>query len=419
MNQEQSNIFSVSEISNRLKNMVETQFEGIAVRGEFSEVKRAASGHIYASLKDENAVMNVIIWRSAAEKLKVIPEDGLEVIAKGRMSTYPARSNYQMLISSIEVAGQGALLKLIEERRLKLAGEGLFDEARKKPIPKFPRKIAVVTSPTGAVIRDILHRVSERFPCHIELWPVLVQGEGAAAQVTKALKQINNLPDSDKPDIVIVARGGGALEDLMPFNDEALVRMVAELSIPVISAVGHETDTTLIDWAADLRAPTPTAAAEFATPQGQDWLDGLVRLQETLTKSLQRRVESETQKLDHTSFSLARNINLIMERSAARLKRLIPKGPSHVIDLNDQRLQNLSQRAHRAITQKIQTLNDRNDTLARLLKNTSFETVLDRGFVIVKNKQGSPVTQSSDLNKGDDLQLQFAKGRTRNATITD
>ena len=414
-----SAVLSVTDVSNRLKHMVETQFDGLSVRGEFSEVKRAASGHIYATLKDDQSVMNVIIWRTAAQRLSVAPEDGLEVIARGRLSTYPARSNYQMLINSIEVAGQGALLKLIEERRQKLAAEGLFDESRKQPIPKFPKKIAVVTSPTGAVIRDILHRLAERFPCHVELWPVLVQGATAAVKITNAINTIEGLPSHQKPDLVIVARGGGALEDLMPFNDEALVRAVANLSIPVISAVGHETDTTLIDFASDLRAPTPTAAAELATPDGAALLNSLSRVHQVLTRSLNRQVEQCMQKLDHASFKMDRNIARLMERATSRLHLLVPKGPKHIIALNVQKLASLSQRATRSVTLKIQKLQEQTNYYERLLKNTSFETVLDRGFVMIKDKKGVPVTNSTTLHKGDDLELQFAKGKTRTATITN
>lgn len=417
MNQNIANIFSVSELSNRLKHMVETQFDGISVRGEFSEVKRAASGHIYASLKDENALINVIIWRSTADKLAILPEDGLEVIARGRLSTYPARSNYQMLINSVEVAGQGALLKLIEERKQKLAQEGLFDPSRKKLLPKFPQHIAVVTSPTGAVIRDILHRLNERFPVHVQLWPVLVQGEGAAAQITKALLDINDL--NHKPDLVIVARGGGALEDLMPFNEESVVRAAARLTIPLISAVGHETDTTLIDWVSDLRAPTPTAAAELATPHAPTLLVNLDKMHTVIVRGLTRHLEQSAQKLDHLSFHLERLIHRIIERGFEHIHRLVPKGPSHVIALYQQKMDNMAARAHRAMAYFTKAHFDRLTSLARILESISFETVLERGFVMIRDPSGKPVTSSDALAKGDHLRLQFSKGRTRTATLTD
>ena len=261
--------FSVSELSGALKRSVEEAFGGVRVRGEISGFKRAASGHLYMALKDENAVLDAVCWRGVAQKLQHRPEEGLEVIATGRLTIYPGRSKYQLVIESIEPAGEGALLKLLEERRRLLAAEGLFDESRKQPIPFLPEVIGIVTSPTGAVIRDILHRLRERFPRRVLLWPVPVQGSGAAERMAQAVHGFNRqLPAGTvpKPDVLIIARGGGSLEDLWCFNEEIVVRAVAESAIPVISAVGHETDTTLIDHAADLRAPTPTGAAEMAVP---------------------------------------------------------------------------------------------------------------------------------------------------------
>ena len=260
---------SVSELSEAIKRTLEGRFERVRVRGEISGFKRAASGHLYMALKDENAVLDAVCWRGLAGRLTVAPEDGLEVVATGRITSYPGRSKYQIVIESLELAGEGALLKLLEERRKKLAAEGLFDPERKRPPPFLPTVIGVVTSPTGAVIRDILHRLSDRFPRRVLVWPVLVQGKGAAEQVAAAIEGFNRLePDGPvpRPDLIIVARGGGSLEDLWAFNEEVVVRAAAGSRIPLISAVGHETDTTLIDHAADLRAPTPTAAAEMAVP---------------------------------------------------------------------------------------------------------------------------------------------------------
>ena len=261
--------FSVSELSQALKRVVEGNFEHVRVRGEISGFKRAGSGHLYMSLKDENAVMDAVCWRGVAGRLQIQPEDGLEVIAVGRLTTYPARSRCQIVIEQLELAGEGALLKLLEARRRKLAAEGLFDQERKRPLPFLPEVIGVVTSPSGAVIRDILHRLADRFPRRVLLWPVLVQGEDAAAQVAAAIEGFNKLAPGGavpRPDLLIVARGGGSLEDLWSFNEEIVVRAAAASEIPLISAVGHETDTTLIDFAADRRAPTPTAAAEIAVP---------------------------------------------------------------------------------------------------------------------------------------------------------
>src|SRR6185437_10895202 len=261
--------YTVSELSAALKRTIEQGFSYVRVRGELSGWKRHSSGHCYFALKDTEAVIDGVCWRGTALKLALKPEDGMEVVCTGRLTTYPGRSKYQLVIETMELAGVGALLKLLEERRKRLAAEGLFAEERKKRLPFLPRVIGVVTSPTGAVIRDILHRLNDRFPRHVLLWPVAVQGEGAAQQVAAAIEGFNRLAPGGKvprPDLLIVARGGGSLEDLMAFNEEIVVRAAAASAIPLISAVGHETDTTLIDYASDRRAPTPTAAAEMAVP---------------------------------------------------------------------------------------------------------------------------------------------------------
>lgn len=268
--------YTVSEISQALKRTVEQTYTRVRIRGEVSGFKSAASGHRYMTLKDENAVLDAVSWRGT--KLGMEPEDGLEVIISGRLTTYPGRSKYQIIIEAMELAGEGALLKLLEERRRKFTEEGLFDEARKKDLPYLPEVIGVVTSPTGAVIRDILHRLRDRFPRHVLLWPVVVQGEGAAAQIAGAIEGFNGL-DGDvipRPDVLIIARGGGSLEDLWAFNEEIVVRAVAATDIPLISAVGHETDVTLIDFVADCRAPTPTAAAEMAVPVRSELAAGIM-----------------------------------------------------------------------------------------------------------------------------------------------
>jgi exodeoxyribonuclease VII large subunit len=256
--------FSVSELSRALKRTVEDSYPYVRVRGEVSGFKRAASGHLYMTLKDENAVLDAVCWRGTAGRLSIDPEDGLEVICTGKLTTYPGRSKYQIVVEQMEMAGEGALLKLLEDRRKKLAAEGLFDDSRKRELPYLPEVIGVVTSPTGAVIRDILHRLSDRFPRHVLLWPVLVQGDGAADQVTAAIEGFNRIEAGGsvpRPDLIIVARGGGSLEDLWAFNEENVVRAAAASDIPLISAVGHETDTTLIDFASDRRAPTPTTTS--------------------------------------------------------------------------------------------------------------------------------------------------------------
>src|ERR1700722_8348704 len=284
--------YSVSELSQAVKRHIESDFGHVRVRGEVSGFKRHSSGHCYLSLKDADAVLDAVIWRPLAQRLALKPEDGMEVVCTGRMTTYASRSKYQLVIEAVELAGIGALLKMLEERRKKLAAEGLFDDSRKRPLPYLPEVIGVVTSPTGAVIRDILHRLRDRFPRHVLVWPVPVQGENAAAAVAAAIEGFNALKpggEIPRPDLLIVARGGGSLEDLMAFNEEIVVRAAAASRIPLISAVGHETDTTLIDFAADQRAPTPTAAAEMAVPVKQEvWL-GIKQLDARLMGAMQRQ----------------------------------------------------------------------------------------------------------------------------------
>ena len=289
--------YSVSELSGSIKRTVETAFDQVRVRGEISGYRGPhSSGHAYFSLKDDRARIDAVIWKGTMSRLKVRPEEGMEVIATGKVTTFPGSSKYQIVVESLEPAGAGALMALLEERRRKLAAEGLFDADRKRPLPFLPRVIGVVTSPTGAVIRDILHRISDRFPVHVVVWPVKVQGEGSGNEVANAIRGFNAMtPDGSipRPDVLIVARGGGSLEDLWSFNDEVVVRAAAESAIPLISAVGHETDWTLIDHAADVRAPTPTGAAEMAVPvkaELQAQVSSLAaRLQGTTSRHMDRR----------------------------------------------------------------------------------------------------------------------------------
>ena len=293
---------SVSELSGALKRTVEDAFGHVRVRGEISGFKRHGSGHCYLTLKDENACIDGVIWRTSAASLRFSLEDGVEVIATGRLTTFPGRSKYQVVIERLELAGQGALMALLDKRRRALAAEGLFDESRKKRLPFSPKTIGVVTSPTGAVIRDILHRLADRCPCHVIVWPVPVQGEGAAAQIAAAVRGFDALPADGpvtRPDLIIVARGGGSIEDLWAFNEEEVVRAVAASSIPIVSAVGHETDTSLCDFAADVRAPTPTAAAEMAVPVRRDLLGQLRELGHRIERCAARAVERAGEQLEN------------------------------------------------------------------------------------------------------------------------
>ncbi len=292
-----SQALSVSELSNRLKRHVEDGFGRVRIRGEISGWKRVASGHCYLALKDDKAMIDGVLWKGSAAALAFAPEDGIEVIATGKLTTYPGRSKYQIVIDTMELAGAGAMFALLEKLKAKLAAEGLFEIARKRPLPFLPRTIGVVTSPTGAVIRDIIHRLSDRFPVRVIVWPVLVQGPGAAAAIASAVEGFSALSGPDRPDLVIVARGGGSIEDLWAFNEEPVVRAVAASAIPVISAVGHETDTTLCDFAADVRAPTPTAAAELAVPVRTEWLATTQSFGTRMLRCVQRYGERAAERL--------------------------------------------------------------------------------------------------------------------------
>lgn len=292
--------YSVSELSGAIKRTMEDTYGRVRVRGELGRVSRPASGHIYLDLKDDRAVLAGVIWKGAASKMAVKPEEGLEVIATGKITTFPGQSKYQLIIDNIEPAGEGALMALLAERKRKLEAEGLFDPARKQLLPYLPKVIGVVTSPSGAVIRDILHRLSDRFPCHVIVWPVRVQGETSAEEVAAAVRGFNAIDgsgDVPQPDLLIVARGGGSLEDLWGFNEESVVRAVADSILPVISAVGHETDTTLVDFASDVRAPTPTGAAEIAVPVQADLVAQIAQISARLKSALTRATDQKRERL--------------------------------------------------------------------------------------------------------------------------
>jgi exodeoxyribonuclease VII large subunit len=326
---------TITEISNLLKRTVEERFGFVRLRGELSGVKRAASGHLYCALKDEGAVIDGVMWRGGAQRLAFVPEDGIEVVASGKLTTYPGRSKYQIVIETMEIAGEGALLALLDKTRRRLDAEGLFAATRKRPLPFLPDVIGVVTSPTGAVIRDIIHRLEDRFPSHVLVWPVLVQGQGAAEQVAAAVRGFGAIEPGGpvpRPDLLIVARGGGSIEDLWAFNEEVVVRAIAESPIPTISAVGHETDTTLADFAADRRAPTPTAAAEMAVPVRRELAATLAEL------GLRQRK------------CAARPVDLGRERLAARVARL-PR-PESLAAAPAQRLDELGERLRRGLADR-------------------------------------------------------------------
>ncbi|HTM81698.1 exodeoxyribonuclease VII large subunit [Asticcacaulis sp.] len=325
--------YSVSELAGALKRTLETTYDHVRLRGEISKVTRHASGHVYLTIKDDKAAIDGVIWKGNVSRLQAQPEHGLEVIVTGKITTFPASSKYQIVIEAMEVAGVGALLAQLDRLKKKLHGEGLFDPARKKPLPYAPRTIGVITSPTGAVIRDILHRIRDRWPCQVIVWPVVVQGDAAAPQVINALRGFHTDPALPRPDVIIVARGGGSVEDLWAFNSEDLARAVAASTIPIISAVGHETDTTLIDYVSDRRAPTPTGAAEMATP-----VLGELR---AFTADLERRRQG----------TMARQLETRRER-VALLARTLPK-PLDLINAAQQRLDYVAHRLGGGLLQNL------------------------------------------------------------------
>ncbi len=430
--------YSVSDLSSALKRSVEDQFGLVRVRAELSGVKPAASGHLYFALKDDKSVLDGVCWRGNAQKLSFRPEDGLEVICTGKLTTYAARSKYQMVVESMEPAGAGALMALLDERRKKLAAEGLFDDASKQPIPFLPSVIGVVTSPTGAVIRDILHRLNDRFPRRVIVWPVMVQGQAAADQIAGAIEGFNSLkPGSGvpKPDVLIVARGGGSIEDLWAFNEEVVVRAAAASKIPLISAVGHETDTTLIDFASDLRAPTPTGAAEFAVPVREDLLFSITDTGRRLALQKQSLVQGRRDKLDALGRALPspsdllgmvqqrfddlcdrlpRALSYIARSKESTLNRvsgaLTPGRLKQAVTFHGNGLGVLSGRLRPAIDRFLRAKNDGLMSTARVLDSLSFERILDRGFALVENADGLPVSRAGALSDEDMVSLRFADG---------
>jgi exodeoxyribonuclease VII large subunit len=433
--------YTVSELSAALRRTIEQGFSYVRVRGEISGWKRHSSGHCYLALKDTDAVIDAVCWRTTALRLPLKPEDGMEVVCTGRLTTFPGRSKYQLVIESMELAGVGALLKILEERRKRLAAEGLFAAERKKKLPFLPKVIGVITSPSGAVIRDILHRLSDRFPRHVLLWPVAVQGEGAAEQVVAAIEGFNRLSPGGRvprPDLLIVARGGGSLEDLMAFNEESVVRAAAASAIPLISAVGHETDTTLIDHASDKRAPTPSAAAEMAVPVRLDLIAEVEAKALRLTRGWSRALAERRTRVEGLARGLPQPRNLLdaaRQKLDDRAERLI-NGFRQAIALRRHRLDGAGQRLSRAALeaqldrarqriaeteprlqqamhrflerqqQRLDNAGGRLETYRRAL-----EEVLERGFAIVRDSRGMVVESMLGLTQGDQLTIRFHDGR--------
>jgi exodeoxyribonuclease VII large subunit len=456
--------FTVSELSFVLKREIETAFPRVRVRGEISQPSFPRSGHCYFRLKDENAVLDGVCWKTTIPRLGLKIEEGMEVIATGKLTTYAGSSRYQIIVDRLELAGEGALLKLLEDRRKRLQAEGLFDLDRKRRLPFLPEVVGVVTSPSGAVIRDILHRLADRFPRHVLVWPVAVQGEKAAAEVAAAIAGFNRLPGQGpvpRPDILIVARGGGSLEDLWAFNEEIVVRAAAASTIPLISAVGHETDTTLIDFVSDRRAPTPSAAAEMAVPVRADLmaqtLDFGKRTMACMNRVLReanlavtglarglgdplRLIEERQQRLDVSGERLALATRQLVERrghalAAARLvspvavliakrQALVAEGrvlegamrryvgdTRQKIERTTDRIEQYGERLRRCGGELLAHGLRQVDQLGKLLESYSFHSVLNRGFALVRDQDGHPIMTAVQTRAGDTIAIEFADGR--------
>jgi len=470
MNEPRLNLpeLTVSELSAALKRTIEDAYGFVRVRGELGKVSYHSNGHIYFDLKDDRACISGVVWRSTATRIKLKLEAGLEVVVTGRLTTYPGRSQYQIVVETLEPAGLGALMALLEERKRRLSAEGLFDEARKQLLPYLPAVIGVITSPTGAVIRDILHRLADRFPRHVLVWPVKVQGEDSAREVAAAIAGFNALAENGsppRPELLIVARGGGSLEDLWSFNEEIVVRAAAASMIPLISAVGHETDVTLIDFAADRRAPTPTAAAEMAVPVRADLLvdiDSLARrgLASWRRNQEARRTELRSaaralpdadevlalprQRLDHAAAALTRalranaqihrvgfsriggrlspqllrtNVERRRERYTGIAHRLRASVAANIetyrtrIARQRERVIVFAQRAERAVRTLIATRLARCERDGQLLAAFSYRGVLARGFALVRDAAGQPLHSATAAVAGMPIQIEFSDGR--------
>lgn len=432
--------YTVSEISNHIKHLVEGEFGYVRIKGEISGLKIASSGHGYFNLKDENAIIASTCWRHVIAKMQAKLDEGLEVIATGKMTTYAGQSRYQLSVEHIEPAGAGALMQILAARKAKLQSEGLFDNSKKKPIPFFPKKIGVITSITGAVIKDIIHRISDRCPLHVLIWPVTVQGENAADEISKAIIGFNAAKEDLKPDVIIVARGGGSIEDLWCFNEEIVVRTVASSIIPIISAVGHETDFTLTDFAADLRAPTPTAAAEFATPLLNDlkyninlFLDRIIKSLENKIKHLKDVISAyekvlsnpkslilqKEQKLDDLSFLLSKSLPKLLNLKTIELRqyRLEFLNPIKLLPIKYNNLTIAKGNLNKAGISLVDKIDAKVTLYGMLLASLDYKNVIARGFSVVKAKSGKTISSINDLNIGDDMILEMKDGNIESKVL--
>lgn len=428
--------YAVSEISRAIKSSLEGSFNNIRISGEVSGYKMAASGHLYFNLKDEKAVLRAVCWKGIAAKMLFILEDGMQVICTGSISIYEGGSYYQIIATKIEAAGVGVLLKMLEKRKQQLAAEGLFDANRKQLLPFLPRTIAVVTSPSGAVILDILHRITERFPTRVLLVPVMVQGVGAAAQIAETISNINQLGGNDRPDLIIVARGGGSIEDLWLFNEEVVVRAAAASNIPLISAIGHETDFTLIDYAADLRAPTPTAAAEIAVPvktqlyyklniisqKADAYIVNCLKKKELALRAIKHQLNIYTKHLDNLELStralkerISISVNLLLRERGQRLSFL--KIPISVVirdlSIKEGILKSILDRVRRAIANAVREKDAKLISTIKLIESYNYKAILNRGFALVRSQEGNVITSVTQLQVATTITVELKDGIER------
>lgn len=437
--------YSVSELAFALKRTLEDAYGFVRLRGEISKVTNHSNGHVYLTLKDERAAIDGVVWKGQVRGLSIRPEQGLEVIVTGKITAYPAGSRYQIVIETMEAAGVGALLAQLERLKARLSAEGLFAPERKQPLPSMPAVVGVITSPTGAVIRDILHRIRDRWPCRVIVWPVVVQGDAAAAQVSAAIRGFDAFEAEGaipRPDVLIVARGGGSVEDLWPFNDEALARTVAACTIPLISAVGHETDTTLIDFVSDRRAPTPTAAAEMATPVLAELKALVGDLGARMHRCGGRAVEDRRGRVEAAGRALTRVTDLVelaaqrfgvvssrlaaglarnaaaherdLVRVSARFSPLLLQRPQAV---QRQRLDGVAARLHPGVLRGLERASERLDALSKLYASVDPERPLQRGFARVTRADGSLVRAGAALASGEEVAIKFGDRVTRQAVI--
>jgi len=424
--------YTVSEISTKIKNLVESECGYVRIKGEISGLKVASSGHGYMNLKDNSSVLAAICWRGTLSRLEFALEEGMEVVASGKITTYAGQSKYQLSVERIEPSGTGALMKMLIQRKDKLEKEGLFDKDRKKKLPFFPSRIGIVTSPTGSVIRDMLHRIEDRCPSHVLLWPSLVQGEGAAASIARGIQGLNNLEPSTRPDVIIVARGGGSIEDLWCFNEEVVVRAIAESSIAVISAIGHETDFTLTDFVSDVRAPTPTAAAEFACPVIEDVRytvrQNFMRIRDNLWQIVSNKkkileicnnslsnpkkiVRNKEQSLDYIMFRLQDMLPNLISKKTILLSNIASRleSPKNIVDMRRLVLSHTSS----ALSQNTIRLLDRKSlefsTQSKLLDSVNYTNILNRGFALIK-REGKVITGVKGLKPESEVTVTMRDG---------